>query len=42
MPERWINWELMMNPANWVVVFLMLAIGVMLMTVIHSSWVGSK
>ena len=38
MPERLLNWELLSNPANWLVVFLMLAVAAMLVTVIAGSW----
>jgi hypothetical protein len=41
MPDRWINWALLANPANWLIVFLMLAIGSILITVIHASMPGS-
>lgn len=37
MPDRWINWPLISNPANWLVVFLMLAIASIGITVIHAS-----
>lgn len=37
MPQRWLNWELLANPANWLIVFLMLAAGAILITVIHAS-----
>jgi hypothetical protein len=32
-----INWSLMANPYNWVVIFLMLAIPAILITVIHGN-----
>jgi hypothetical protein len=32
-----INWALMANPANWLIVFLMLAIFSILITVIHGN-----
>lgn len=36
MPERWINWELLGNPYNWLAAFLMLAFPMILITVIHA------
>ena len=41
-PDKWINWALIGNPANWFVVFLMLAIFMMLVTVIHASYGGGS
>jgi hypothetical protein len=38
MPDRWINWGLISNPANWLVVFLMLAIASIGITAIYSAW----
>jgi hypothetical protein len=35
---RLINWELAANPLNWIVVFLMLAIGTMAIAVIARPW----
>jgi hypothetical protein len=37
MPDRLFNWELLANPANWIIVFLMLAIFGILITVVNSS-----
>jgi hypothetical protein len=37
MPERLLNWELIFNPANWLVVWLMLAIPMLLITVLHAK-----
>lgn len=38
MPDRLLNWELLRNPANWLIVFLMLATACLLVTVIKASW----
>lgn len=38
MPERFLNYELLANPANWLVVFLMIATAALLFTVIGASW----
>jgi hypothetical protein len=38
MPENLLNWGLLANPANWLVVFLMLAVAAMVVTVINASW----
>lgn len=40
MPERWINWPLLANPGNWLIVFSMLAIGAILITVVWASLPG--
>jgi hypothetical protein len=37
MPDRWLNWPLLYNPANWLIVFLMLAVAAIGITVIHAS-----
>jgi hypothetical protein len=36
MPDKFINWELLGNPANWLIVFLMLSVAAILVTVINS------
>jgi hypothetical protein len=36
-----INWSLLSNPANWLIVFLMLALGAVGITIIHKSLSGS-
>lgn len=38
MPDKWINWPLISNPANWLVVFLMLAIASLAITVAHAAF----
>lgn len=38
MPDKLINWGLIANPANWFVVFLMLAIASIGVTAIYASW----
>lgn len=40
MPDRLLNWELLANPGNWLIVFLMLAIFMILVTVVHASLGG--
>jgi len=42
MPDRWINWGLIANPANWFVVFLMLAIGSIAVTAVYASWSSNQ
>ena len=37
---RLINWELAKNPANWIIVFLMLAFFVLAMSLINPLKVG--
>lgn len=38
MPERFINWELLMNPANILIVGTMLAFVMIIVTVVYSTW----
>lgn len=38
MPDRLLNWELLANPANWLIVFLMIATAALLVTTIKASW----
>ena len=35
--SRFINWDLLRNPYNWIVVILMLLIGVMALTVLQPA-----
>jgi hypothetical protein len=35
-----INWSLLSNPANWLIVFLMLALGATGITIVHKSMSG--
>jgi len=36
-----LNWSLLANPANWLIVFLMLAIASVGITLVHKSLSGS-
>jgi hypothetical protein len=36
--KEWINWPLISNPANWLIVFMMIASASIVITVIHASW----
>jgi len=37
-PDRLFNWEMMANPGNWLVVFLMLALPMVVITVAHACY----
>jgi hypothetical protein len=37
-----INWGLISNPANWLVVFLMLAIASIGITAVYASWTTNQ
>jgi hypothetical protein len=41
MPERLLNWELLANPANWLVVFLMLSTFALVITALKGATLGS-